>query len=137
MGKITVTRAYHIGMPVNDIKRAEKFYVDVLGMKVKGRGAGERESNRLFFEELGYWPENLRLATAKGDMEVVLFERPKPIERDWKEDSFCHTAEQRGFRSGSGEDEGMGRKGSSRPHRLSRRANALLFRFRGEFSAAR
>jgi hypothetical protein len=23
---------------------------------------------------------------------VVLFERPKPIERDWKEDSFCHTA---------------------------------------------
>lgn len=61
MGKITVTRAYHIGMPVNDIKRAEKFYVDVLGMNVKGRGAGERESNR-------------------------------PIERDWKEDSFCHTA---------------------------------------------
>lgn len=92
MGKITVTSIYHIGIPVNDIRRAEKFYVDVLGMKVKGRGAGERESNRPFFEELGYWPENLRLKTAKGEVEVVLFERPKPIERDWKEDSFCHTA---------------------------------------------
>ena len=91
MGKITVTKTYHIGIPVNDIARAEKFYVDVLGMKVRGRGAGERESNRPFFEQLGYWPENLRLKTANGD-EVVLFERPKPIERDWKEDSFCHTA---------------------------------------------
>jgi hypothetical protein len=40
----------------------------------------------------GYWPENLRLATAKGDVEVVLFERSKLLERDWKEDSFCHTA---------------------------------------------
>jgi len=70
MGKITVTRTYHIGIPVNDIERAEKFYVDVLGMKVKGRGAGERESNRPFFELLGYWPENLRLQTAKGDVEV-------------------------------------------------------------------
>jgi catechol 2,3-dioxygenase-like lactoylglutathione lyase family enzyme len=37
MGKITVTGTYHIGIPVNDIERAEKFYVDVLGMKVKGR----------------------------------------------------------------------------------------------------
>jgi catechol 2,3-dioxygenase-like lactoylglutathione lyase family enzyme len=91
MGKITVTRTYHIEIPVNDIERAEKFYVDVLGMKIKGRGAGEMESNRPFFEQLGYWPENLRLATAKGDMEVVLFERPKPIERDWQEDSLYHT----------------------------------------------
>jgi catechol 2,3-dioxygenase-like lactoylglutathione lyase family enzyme len=92
MGKVTVTRLYHIGIPVNDLERAEKFYVDVLGMKVKGRGAGERESNRPFFELLGYWPENVRLETAKGDVEVVLFERPKPIERDWKEDSIFHNA---------------------------------------------
>ena len=92
MAKITVKKLYHIGIPVNDIQRAEQFYVDVLGMKVKGRGAGERESNRPFFELLGYWPKNLRLRTAEGDVEVVLFERPKPIERDWKEDSFCHSA---------------------------------------------
>jgi catechol 2,3-dioxygenase-like lactoylglutathione lyase family enzyme len=92
MAKITVKRLYHIGIPVNDIQRAEQFYVDVLGMKVKGRGTGERESNRPFFELLGYWPKNLRLRTAEGDAEVVLFERPKPIERDWQEDSFCHSA---------------------------------------------
>ena len=39
MGKISVTRVYHVGLPVNDIKRAEKFYVDVLGMAVMGRGS--------------------------------------------------------------------------------------------------
>ena len=39
MGKISVTRVYHVGLPVNDIKRAEKFYVDVLGMTVMGRGS--------------------------------------------------------------------------------------------------
>jgi catechol 2,3-dioxygenase-like lactoylglutathione lyase family enzyme len=49
MGKITVTRTYHIGIPVNDIERAEKFYADVLGMKVKGRGAGEREIEQAIF----------------------------------------------------------------------------------------
>lgn len=92
MGKITVKNVYHIGIPVNDIKRAEKFYVDILGMKAWGRGSGERETNRPFFELLGYWPEVLRLKCAEGDVDVVLFERPKPIERDWKEDSFCHTA---------------------------------------------
>lgn len=92
MGKISVTRVYHIGLPVNDIKRAEKFYVDVLGMKVMGRGSGVRENNRPFYEMLGYWPEVLRLACAKdAKVEVVLFERGKPVERDRIEDGFCHT----------------------------------------------
>jgi extradiol dioxygenase family protein len=92
MGKITVTRVYHIGLPVNDIKRAERFYVDVLGLKVMGRGSGVRENNRPFFEMLGYWPEVLRLACSRDDkVEVVLFERGKPVERDRNEDSFCHT----------------------------------------------
>src|SRR5262245_65493921 len=92
MAKITVTRLYHIGIPVNDIARAEKFYVDVLGMKVRGRGPGERESNRPFFDLLGYWPKNVRLQTAKGHVEVDLFERQKPIERESKEASLRHTA---------------------------------------------
>jgi len=92
MGKITVRGVYHIGIPVNDIKKAERFYVDVLGMKVKGRGSGERAANQPFREILGYWPEVLRLSCAEEDIEVVLFERPKPIERDWKVDGFCHTA---------------------------------------------
>jgi catechol 2,3-dioxygenase-like lactoylglutathione lyase family enzyme len=92
MKKITVTRVYHVGLPVNDIKRAEKFYVDVLGMKVMGRGSGVRENNRPFYEMLGYWPEVLRLGCSKDDdVEVVLFERGKPVERDRTEDGFCHT----------------------------------------------
>ena len=92
MDKISVTRVYHIGLPVNDIKRAEQFYVDVLGMKVMGRGSGVRENNRPFYKILGYWPEVLRLACSKDDkVEVVLFERGKPVERDRKEEGFCHT----------------------------------------------
>jgi catechol 2,3-dioxygenase-like lactoylglutathione lyase family enzyme len=92
MGKISVTRVYHIGLPVNDIKRAEKFYVDVLGMTVMGRGSGVRENNRPFYEMLGYWPEVLRLACSKDNkVEVVLFERGKPVERDRNENGFCHT----------------------------------------------
>ncbi len=92
MGKVAVSRLYHIGIPVNDMKRAEKFYQEVLGMKPRARGKGERETNRPFFEALGYWPENLRLATAEGDVEVVLFDRPKPIDYDWKSNGMCHTA---------------------------------------------
>ena len=92
MGKVTVSKVYHIGIPVNDMKRAEKFYTEVLGMKAWASGSGERETNRPFFEALGYWPENLRLSTAERGVDVVLFERGKPIDRDWKEDSMCHTA---------------------------------------------
>lgn len=36
MGKINLKRVYHIGIPVNDLERAERFYVDVLGMRVYG-----------------------------------------------------------------------------------------------------
>jgi len=36
MGKINLKRVYHIGIPVNDLERAERFYVDVLGMRVHG-----------------------------------------------------------------------------------------------------
>ena len=78
MGNVAVSRLYHIGIPVNDMKRAEKFYQEVLGMKPRARGKWESETNRPFFEALGYWPANLRLATAEGDVEVVLFDRPKP-----------------------------------------------------------
>jgi catechol 2,3-dioxygenase-like lactoylglutathione lyase family enzyme len=69
----------HIGLPVNDIKRAEKFYVDVLGMTVMGRGSGVRDNNRPFYEMLGYWPEVLRLACSKDNrVEVVLLSAASP-----------------------------------------------------------
>ena len=33
MGKINLKRVYHIGIPVNDLERAERFYVDILGIE--------------------------------------------------------------------------------------------------------
>jgi catechol 2,3-dioxygenase-like lactoylglutathione lyase family enzyme len=36
VGKISLKRVYHIGIPVNDLERAEHFYVDLLGMQVHG-----------------------------------------------------------------------------------------------------
>jgi catechol 2,3-dioxygenase-like lactoylglutathione lyase family enzyme len=36
MGKINLERVYHIEIPVNDLERAERFYVDVLGIRVHG-----------------------------------------------------------------------------------------------------
>jgi len=101
MGKINLKRVYHIGIPVNDLERAERFYVDVLGMRVHGpmvfKENGKRnyrvsDDNKPWHDELGYWPETLRLCCGNDDVEVVLVKRPKPIERDWKEDSFNHTA---------------------------------------------
>ncbi|MBI1993900.1 MAG: VOC family protein, partial [Deltaproteobacteria bacterium] len=34
---IRTTGIYHIGIPVDDLDRAEGFYTQVLGMKVEGR----------------------------------------------------------------------------------------------------
>jgi len=100
MGKINLKRVYHLGIPVNDLERAERFYVDVLGMKVCGNPVdanGKRnyrvsDDNRPWRDILGYWPEALRLRCADDNIEVVLVKRPKPLVRDWKEDSFNHTA---------------------------------------------
>jgi catechol 2,3-dioxygenase-like lactoylglutathione lyase family enzyme len=100
MGKINLKRVYHIGVPVNDLERAERFYVDVLGMKVHGNPVdkdGRRnyrvsDDNQPWRDILGYWPEALRLKCADDKVEVVLVKRPKPLVRDWKEDSFNHNA---------------------------------------------
>ena len=61
---------YHIGIPVNDMDRAVKFYTEVLGMKIV----------KLSRDDMGG-----RLGRAdlrSGDGIVVLFQRPKPIEKD-------------------------------------------------------
>ena len=50
------------------------------------------DDNKPWRDELGYWPETLRLCCSDDDVEVVLVKRPNPINRDWKEDSFNHTA---------------------------------------------
>ena len=64
MGKINLRRVYHIGIPVNDLERAERFYVDVLGMRVNGPMAfkenGKRnyrvsDDNKPWRDQLGYF----------------------------------------------------------------------------------
>ena len=46
MGKINLKRVYHIGIPVNDLERAERFYVDVLGMRVHGPFTTKEDGKR-------------------------------------------------------------------------------------------
>jgi catechol-2,3-dioxygenase len=69
---------YHIGIPVDDMARAERFYTGVLGMKVEAR----------------VQEEGTRLSRLKcGDADVVLFLRPRPLSRNTlKEDGITHQA---------------------------------------------
>ncbi len=75
---IQTTGIYHIGIPVDDINRAEGFYTNVLGMKVAAR-IGEAGA---------------RLVRLKcGDVDVVLFQRPRQLNRNTlKEDGISHQA---------------------------------------------
>ena len=75
---IRTTGIYHIGIPVDELDRAEGFYTQVLGMKVEGR-VGEAGA---------------RLSRLKcGGADVVLFQRPRPLSRNsFKEDGIAHQA---------------------------------------------
>jgi catechol-2,3-dioxygenase len=69
---------YHIGIPVDDLARAERFYTEILAMKVQAR-----------IQE-----EGARLSRLKcGNADVVLFLRPKLLDRNTlKEDGITHQA---------------------------------------------
>ena len=72
---------YHIGIPVNDVERAVKFYTEVLGMTIA----------KLNRDDMG---DHLNRADLRsGDSMVVLFQRPTAIEKDaLKEDGATHHA---------------------------------------------
>ena len=78
---ITTKGIYHIGIPVNDVERAVKFYTEVLGMTVA----------KLNRDDMG---DHLNRADLRsGDGMVVLFQRPKPLEKDaLMEDGATHHA---------------------------------------------
>jgi catechol 2,3-dioxygenase-like lactoylglutathione lyase family enzyme len=69
---------YHIGIPVDDLDRAEAFYTRFLGMEPVAR-IGE---------------QGARLSRLKcGETEVVLFQRPRPLQRNTlQEDGIAHQA---------------------------------------------
>ena len=66
---ITTKGIYHIGIPVNDVERAVKFYTEVLGMTVA----------KLNRDDMG---DHLNRADLRsGDGMVVLFQRPNRLRR--------------------------------------------------------
>ena len=77
----TTKGLYHIGIPVNDVERAVKFYTEILGMTIA----------KLNRDDMG---DHLNRADLRsGDSMVVLFQRPTPIEKDAiKEDGATHHA---------------------------------------------
>jgi catechol 2,3-dioxygenase-like lactoylglutathione lyase family enzyme len=72
---------YHIGIPVNDMERAVKFYTEVLGMTV----------GKLNRDDMG---DKLNRADLRsGHDVVVLFQRPNPVEKNsLKEEGATHQA---------------------------------------------
>ena len=72
---------YHIGIPVNDMERAVKFYTEILGMTVA----------KLNRDDMG--DKLSRADLRSGDDMVVLFQRPSPVEKNaLKEDGAMHQA---------------------------------------------
>ncbi len=85
-----VEKVYHTGIPVNDLDRARDFYTEVLWLQYLGRVGGDdwpRKSPEIH-------GKRARLDRFKcGDDEVVLFERPQPLDRDViSEDGIAHQA---------------------------------------------
>jgi catechol 2,3-dioxygenase-like lactoylglutathione lyase family enzyme len=81
-GRMIKTRGvYHIGIPVNDMERAVKFYTEVLGMSVA----------KLNRDDMG---DRLNRADLRsGDDMVVLFQRPRPVEKNaLEEEGATHQA---------------------------------------------
>jgi glyoxylase I family protein len=77
---IRTTGVYHLGIPVDDLDRAEQFYSELLGMKKLKRIGGDEEG------ALGS-----RLLC--GNVEVVLFQRPTPLNgKSQERDGITHTA---------------------------------------------
>jgi len=85
-----VTKLYHVGIPVDDLDRARDFYTEVLGMQFMDR-VGGNPNNPDALEIHGKVQRLDRLRCGNDD--VVLFERPRPIQRDaLDQDGIAHQA---------------------------------------------
>jgi glyoxylase I family protein len=87
---IKIKKLYHLGLPVNDLDRATKFYSDVFGMKCTKVGL-DVDSGGPYKKAYGQYPSISRLLFEDG-MCLVLFQRPKPIERGDFDDGTAHIA---------------------------------------------
>ena len=79
-----------MGIPVDDLDRAKDFYTKVLGMEYLGR-VGGNPNNPDSFPVHGVAQKLDRLRC--GDYDVVLFARPRPLNRDAvDQDGITHQA---------------------------------------------
>jgi glyoxylase I family protein len=85
-----IKQIYHIGLPCKDLDRATRFYTDVLGMKCTKVGF-DTDSGGPYKKVYGSFPAISRLFMEDG-MCLVLFQRPKPIERGDFDDGTSHIA---------------------------------------------
>jgi len=85
-----IKKVYHMGIPVDDIDRAQEFYTKVLGMEFMGRVGGNRGGP----DSLEIHGSVARLDRLRcGTDDVVLFERPRPIHKDaLDQDGIAHQA---------------------------------------------
>ena len=83
-----VKGVHHLGLPVNDLERAKNFYTEVLGMQC-AKVDEDIETGSLYKEAMGHYPLTARLFMQNG-AELVLFKRPKPIERGDFDDGTSH-----------------------------------------------
>ena len=85
-----VKGVHHLGLPVNDLERAKNFYTEVLGMQC-AKVDEDIETGSLYKEAMGHYPLTARLFMQNG-AELVLFQRPKPIERGDFDDGTSHVS---------------------------------------------
>jgi catechol 2,3-dioxygenase-like lactoylglutathione lyase family enzyme len=83
-----VKSVHHSGLPANNLERAKQFYTEVLGMKC-AKVDVDIETGGLYKEAMGHYPLTARLFM-EGGAELVLFQRPKPIERGDFDDGTAH-----------------------------------------------
>jgi glyoxylase I family protein len=79
---------HHLGLPVNNLDRAKQFYTEVLGMTC-AKVDVDIETGGLYKDAMGHYPLTARLFMENG-AELVLFQRPKPLERGDFEDGTSH-----------------------------------------------
>ena len=66
---------YHMGIPVDDLDRAEQFYTKILGMRVEHKNPNRQSRLKC------------------GDSSVILFLRPRPLNRTTlEENGLTHQA---------------------------------------------
>ncbi len=72
----------HASIAVNDLERAKKFYIEMLGMKEIKREPSPASAKPVSVDQVLNLGRTPLVRLECGGMEVTLFQRPQPMERD-------------------------------------------------------